>query len=80
MLASYDQFVDEVDLRSVKKPQIVEEDGNLHLPYFNLKKEDWVVYLVIALLSIVAKWCDDRYAAHFSKKHGMERHIFMKVT
>jgi hypothetical protein len=80
VLASYDQFVDEVDLRSLKKPKFVEEDDSLHMPHFNLKKEDWVVYFVISLLSILAKWCDDRYAAYFSKKHGMERHVFMKVN
>ena len=80
VMSSYDLFVGEVDLRSMNtKKQKVVEDEDVHMPYFNIKKEDWVVYLVISLLSLMAKWCDDRFAAYFSKKHGMDRHVFMKV-
>ena len=81
VMTSYDLFVGEVDLRSLatRKQMVVEEESG-HMPYFNIKKEDWVVYFIIALLSILAKWCDERYASNFAKKHGMERHVLMKVT
>jgi len=81
VMSSYDMFVGEIDLRSLeaKKPKVAEEE-NVHMPYFNVRKEDWIVYLIIAFTSIVGKWIDERYASSFAKKHGMERHVFMKVN
>ena len=80
VMTSYDLFVGEVDLRSLatKRQMILEEESD-HMPYFNIKKEDWVVYFVIALISVLAKWADERYASNFAKNHGMERHVLMKV-
>jgi hypothetical protein len=78
--SSYDLFIGEVNLRSLEtKKSKLAEDDNLHLPYFNVRKEDWIVYLVIALVSILSKWADERYASNFAKKHGMQRHVLMKV-
>ena len=80
-MTSYDLFVGDIDLRSLAtKRQLVVEEESGYLPSFNIKKEDWVVYLVIAIISILAKWADERYASNFSKNHGMARHVLMKVT
>ena len=80
VMTSYDLFVGEIDLRSLSTTgQKVKEEENVHMPYFNIKKEDWVVYFCIALISVVAKWMDERYASNFAKRHGMERHVLMKV-
>lgn len=52
--------------------------------HLNLTYYDWFVYqapggISYGLITLVAKWIDDRAANFFSKRHGMERHMLMKV-
>ena len=60
VMTSYELFVSKVDLRSLadtKRPKDAEEKS-IHMPYFNFKTKDWVVYFIITLLSILGKWAD----------------------
>lgn len=77
VMTSYELFVDEIDLRSLKN--VEKPETETETAWFNVRKEDWFVYLVIALVTIVGKWLDDRYANSFAKRNGMERHVFMKI-
>jgi hypothetical protein len=78
VMTSYDMFLGEIDLRSVKKTEKPETE-EAETSWFTVRKQDWLVYFVISLLTIVIKWCDERYASSFAKRNGMERHVFMKV-
>jgi hypothetical protein len=77
VMASYDLFVNEIDMRSLLKKKPEEEEPEPS--FFHVRKQDWIVYLFIALVTVIGKWCDERYASNFAKRHGMERHVFMKV-
>jgi hypothetical protein len=76
VMTSYDLFVDEIDLRAAKTPKQNEDST---VSWFTVRKQDWFVYLVIILGTVIIKWGDDRYASSFAKRNGMERHVFMKV-
>jgi hypothetical protein len=52
--------------------------------HLNLTFYDWMVYqtpggVSYGILTLFAKWCDDRFANLFSKHKGMRRNIFLKV-
>jgi len=53
VMTSYHLFVNEIDMRSLHTSKPQEEDD---LPFFDIKKKDWIIYLVIALLSVLGKW------------------------
>jgi hypothetical protein len=55
-------------------------DTHLNMTFF-----DWITYqspggVSFGILSLLIKWADDRAANFFSKKHGMQRHMLLKVT
>jgi hypothetical protein len=61
--------------------EMYHENNQTHL---NLTFYDWFTYqapggISYGIITLIVKWIDDRAANFFSKRHGMERHMLLKV-
>ena len=80
IMTSYNLFIGEVDLRSLAtKKQMVLNEESINMAYFNIKKENSLVYFITVFLSVLVKWVDEMYVSNYVKPHGIKRHVLREI-